>query len=149
MCRYQRNYTLHEHILKGCIALLVLGTALQLSADQEEPWLTDPEALAEIVAQDDLLRTFHDEEFEQVAHPREMPDTMYASTPTPTPIANSLTCPVPTAQGDRRVVAHSARRSSLRSIGSVRSGSSPEFSEDRGIVDGSSPTMESNGILRS
>ena len=137
MCRYQRGYTRHVHILKGYIALLVLGTAFQHNADQDEPWHIDPDSLAEIVAQDDLLRTLADEEFERVAHHHEMPDTMYASTPTSRPIANSLTCPVPTAREDRRVVAQSARRNSIRSIASVNSGSSPIFTD---IGDGSSQT---------
>ena len=134
MCRYQRGYTRHGHILKGCVALFVLGTAFQHSADQDEPWHIDPDSLAESVAQDDLLRILADEEFERAKHHHEMPDTMYASTPTSRPIANSLTCPVPTAHEDRQVVAQSASRNSIRSVASVNPGSSPIFAD---IGDGS------------
>lgn len=144
MCRYWRDYTLHGHILKGCIALLVLSTALHYSAEQAEPWLTDLDALAEIAAQDDLLRRLADEEFEQATHHREMPDTMYASTPTSTPIANSLTCPVRHEDENGQRVAASARRNSLRSHESSNPGFSPELPEHWEIGESSSQVRERN-----
>lgn len=130
MCRYRKDSLRHDLLVQFCALLFALVAVLDISADQEEPWLDDPGALAAIAAQNELLRTFADEEFERLSHPYEVPDTMYASTPTSPPIANSLTCPVRVEQSDRRVIAHSARQPDLRSSARESSNLTPKTRSD-------------------
>lgn len=109
MSRYPKPSGASWRLARSAGVLLILNVTFSLVADQEQPWLDDPDAIARQVEFDNHLKDLAIEEMQRLAHHPEIPDTMYASTPSSVSNASTLVCLVPNHETDSRVVAASAR----------------------------------------
>ena len=95
MCLYAESKNVTRGVTGSLVAILLIGASSVLYADQEQPWLDDPEAIARQIEFDKYLQRMSEDEMHRLRHHPEVPDTMYASTPSLTSEPLTQACPVP------------------------------------------------------
>ena len=122
MVRCQSVCRTSSPLPKGLVLLVVFVTTHFSLAEQQAPWLDNPDVAAEAEVYAELIRDLHDEESAQHAQHGDIPDTMYASTPDVAIDRRALICPV---EFQDRTGVISRAQENASTLGGVQRNSAP------------------------